>query len=94
MKRVVVIGAGVAGLCCARELQRRGVHPIVIDSGPPGGGCSAGNAGLDHAVALRAAAGAGHELVGVVRASPPRQPALHPPARGAGPGVVAVALPP
>ena len=45
MKRVVVIGAGVAGLCCARELQRRGVHPIVIDSGPPGGGCSAGNAG-------------------------------------------------
>jgi D-amino-acid dehydrogenase len=45
MKRVVVIGAGVAGLCCARELQRRGVHPIVIDRGPAGGGCSAGNAG-------------------------------------------------
>jgi D-amino-acid dehydrogenase len=45
MKRVVVIGAGVAGLCCARELQRRGVHPVVVDSGRPGGGCSAGNAG-------------------------------------------------
>src|SRR6185369_12126942 len=45
MKRAVVIGAGIAGLCCARELQRRGVQAVVIDSGAPGAGCSAGNAG-------------------------------------------------
>jgi D-amino-acid dehydrogenase len=45
VKRVVVIGAGIAGLCCARELERRGARPVVIDSGAPGAGCSAGNAG-------------------------------------------------
>ncbi len=93
MKRVVVIGAGVAGLCCARELQRRGVHPIVIDRGPPGGGCSAGNAGWitpSLSGPLPAPGTSWSSLLGLLHRD---SPALHPPARGAEPGVVAVALP-
>ena len=43
--RVAIIGAGVVGLACAAELQRRGHHVTLIDPGPPGGGCSLGNAG-------------------------------------------------
>ena len=37
-KRVIVIGAGIAGLSCAYELVRRGHDPIVLEaSGRPGG---------------------------------------------------------
>jgi D-amino-acid dehydrogenase len=44
-ERVAVIGAGVVGLACAAELQRRGHAVTVIDPQPPGEGCSFGNAG-------------------------------------------------
>jgi len=30
MKRIVVVGAGMAGMACARRLQRRGLAPVVI----------------------------------------------------------------
>ncbi len=43
--RVAVIGAGVVGLACAAELQRRGHAVTLIDPRPPGEGCSFGNAG-------------------------------------------------
>lgn len=33
-RHVVVIGAGIAGACCARELARRGVRVQVIEAGP------------------------------------------------------------
>src|SRR5688572_12435167 len=43
--RVAIIGAGVVGLACAAELQRRGHAVTLIDPHPPGEGCSYGNAG-------------------------------------------------
>ena len=42
---VLVIGAGVVGVCCASYLQREGFRVTVIDRGAPGEGCSFGNAG-------------------------------------------------
>jgi D-amino-acid dehydrogenase len=43
--KVAVIGAGVVGLACAAELQRRGHEVTLVDPVPPGEGCSFGNAG-------------------------------------------------
>ena len=45
MKRIAVVGGGVIGLATAWQLSRRGAHPIVIDAGRLGRGCSQGNAG-------------------------------------------------
>lgn len=43
---ILVLGAGVAGLCAALYLQRGGHAVTVIDALPPAGGTSYGNAGL------------------------------------------------
>lgn len=43
---IVVLGAGVAGLCAALYLQRSGQNVLVIDGQPPASGTSYGNAGL------------------------------------------------
>jgi D-amino-acid dehydrogenase len=46
-KRVVVIGAGVVGLCVAHYARQRGHEVVVVERGRDGGdGCSLGNAGL------------------------------------------------
>jgi D-amino-acid dehydrogenase len=45
MTRTVVVGAGAIGLACAYELARRGERVVVLDKGPAGQACSAGNAG-------------------------------------------------
>ena len=45
MATVVVVGAGVIGLCAARELRRRGWEVVVVDGRRPGAGASHGNAG-------------------------------------------------
>ncbi len=42
---VVVVGAGIVGVCTAWELLRRGAHVTLIDRDEPGLGCSYGNAG-------------------------------------------------
>lgn len=42
---VVVIGAGIVGLCVAWHLARRGARVTVLDRAEPGGGASSGNAG-------------------------------------------------
>lgn len=34
--RVLIVGAGAAGLALARSLERRGVAPVVFDRAPPG----------------------------------------------------------
>jgi renalase len=44
LQRVAVIGAGVAGLSCARELRLRGFHPVVFEASDRlGGRCSSRN---------------------------------------------------
>lgn len=46
MADVVVIGAGVIGVCCAVKLAERGLSVIVVDRHPPCEGASFGNAGV------------------------------------------------
>jgi glycine/D-amino acid oxidase-like deaminating enzyme len=42
---VVVVGAGIVGVCAAWHLRRRGAEVTLIDRDDPGLGCSFGNAG-------------------------------------------------
>lgn len=42
----IVVGAGVAGVCAALNIQRRGAKVAIIDVGQPGSGASYGNAGI------------------------------------------------
>jgi glycine/D-amino acid oxidase-like deaminating enzyme len=44
--RVVIIGAGYAGLSAALELQRQGIEAIVLDASEPGFGASTRNGGM------------------------------------------------
>ena len=43
---VVLIGAGIIGVCCALQLAERGLSVIVVDKQPPCEGASSGNAGV------------------------------------------------
>jgi D-amino-acid dehydrogenase len=43
--KIIVVGAGVVGLCTAWHLARQGAQVTVLDRGEPGGGASSGNAG-------------------------------------------------
>ena len=43
--KVLVIGAGIVGTCCAVYLRREGFQVTLIDRDGPGEGCSFGNAG-------------------------------------------------
>ncbi len=46
-RSIVVVGAGVVGLCSAYELAKRGHHVTVLDRSPAGAeSCSTGNAGM------------------------------------------------
>lgn len=45
-KQIFVIGAGIVGLACAIDAQRRGHHVTLFDHADPGTGCSFGNAGI------------------------------------------------
>ena len=44
-KKVIVIGAGIVGICAALALQTRGMAVEVLDADAPGCGASFGNAG-------------------------------------------------
>ncbi len=44
--RVIVIGAGIVGTCCALELRQKGFEVTLVDPVPPGESCSFGNAGV------------------------------------------------
>ena len=44
--KVVVLGAGIVGICCAIELQRAGFKVELIDRREPGSETSSGNAGI------------------------------------------------
>lgn len=43
--RILVIGAGIVGLCCAWHLARGGADVTLVDRDGPGEGTSSGNAG-------------------------------------------------
>ena len=43
---VSVLGAGIVGICCALELQRRGYQVTLVDRRGPGEETSSGNAGI------------------------------------------------
>ncbi|MFO0685580.1 MAG: FAD-dependent oxidoreductase [Sandaracinus sp.] len=45
-ERVVVVGAGLAGLGLARALRARGVDPLIVDARGPAAGASGRNAGF------------------------------------------------
>ncbi|PWW01937.1 glycine/D-amino acid oxidase-like deaminating enzyme [Hoeflea marina] len=42
----IVVGAGIAGICAALDLQRRGARVTLVDAAEPGSGASFGNAGI------------------------------------------------
>ena len=45
-RSVSVLGAGIVGISCALELQRRGFQVTLIDRRGPGEETSSGNAGI------------------------------------------------
>ena len=45
VKRVIIVGGGVIGVCCAYFLSRRGAQVIVLERNEIGKGASYGNAG-------------------------------------------------
>lgn len=45
-EEIIVIGAGIVGLCCARWLQRDGHRVRLLERERPGAGASSGNAGV------------------------------------------------
>ncbi len=57
--RVLVVGAGIVGTCCALWLQRHGFAVTLLDRNEPGSGCSAGNAGILHSGSVLPLATAG-----------------------------------
>jgi glycine/D-amino acid oxidase-like deaminating enzyme len=46
IKPIVVVGAGVVGLCVASYLQRAGKSVVILEASSPGSGASFGNGGL------------------------------------------------
>lgn len=44
-RRVVVVGAGIIGLCCAYFLRRRGLDVVVVERGSFGSGSTPGSSG-------------------------------------------------
>ncbi|NVJ93331.1 MAG: FAD-binding oxidoreductase [Methylocystaceae bacterium] len=45
-EKIAVVGAGMVGVCCALEMQRRGCNVTLIDRLEPGNETSYGNAGV------------------------------------------------
>lgn len=65
MSKVVIIGAGIVGLCLGWHCARRGMDVTLLDPGEPGGGASSGNAG-----AISAGSVAPLAMPGVLRQVP------------------------
>ena len=67
MTPVIIIGAGMAGLACARKLADAGITPVVLDKGRGIGGRVAtrrvGDLQFDHGAQFVNAHGAGFATV-------------------------------
>lgn len=63
--KIIVVGAGIVGLCCAWHLARGGAEVVVLDGAAPGSGASSGNAG-----AISAGSVAPLAMPGVLRQVP------------------------
>ena len=46
MKKVIVIGAGIIGICCALEIRKKGYAVSLLDKNAPASQASFGNAGV------------------------------------------------
>jgi glycine/D-amino acid oxidase-like deaminating enzyme len=46
----VILGAGIVGSACARELAQAGIRVAIVEAGEPGGGAT--SAGMGHLVAM------------------------------------------
>ncbi|OIN09111.1 hypothetical protein BFR47_02215 [Oceanisphaera psychrotolerans] len=46
MKHIIVVGAGIVGLCVSKTLLDKGHRVTLLDGNQPGSGTSSGNAGL------------------------------------------------
>jgi D-amino-acid dehydrogenase len=55
----LIVGAGIVGVCCARQLQLRGESVALLDREEIGDGCSFGNAGVLCTWSIEGAAGEG-----------------------------------
>jgi glycine/D-amino acid oxidase-like deaminating enzyme len=64
-QRVVIVGAGIVGLCLAWHLAKDGASVLVLDRAEPGSGASSGNAG-----AISAGSVAPLAMPGVLRQVP------------------------
>src|SRR3569832_1520510 len=53
VKDVIVLGAGIVGVCVAIHLQRRGRNVLLVDRREPGRETSYGNAGIIQREAVR-----------------------------------------
>lgn len=62
---IIVVGAGIVGLCVAWHLRRRGAHVTLIDREEPARSCSFGNAG-----ALSSGSLAPLAMPGVLKSAP------------------------
>lgn len=75
-RSILVLGAGIVGVCCALSLQKRGLDVTLIDRREPGGETSYGNAGVLSRVSIVPLNNPG--LYGKLRAYlGNRHPALH-----------------
>jgi 2-polyprenyl-6-methoxyphenol hydroxylase-like FAD-dependent oxidoreductase len=78
MPRIVVVGAGIGGLCAARAITLAGHEPVVLERSPAGGAIGAGLVLWPNAVRALDALGYGHAVRAV--AAPARRALF----RGAG----------
>ena len=76
--RIVVVGAGIVGICCALQLQRRGFKVTLLDRKAPASETSFGNAGVISRGSIFPEAGPGfHRKLPAILSNRSREARLH-----------------